>query len=245
MTDLPRSGFDSVFIDTEGTPIVGLSAIVLNEDNEQVTVYEAKTGLAPRTQPMTTTSAAPGLLTFWAEPGFYQIQISDNQNPPRFSSRKIPFDAVAGDTTSGNEGIVASQIRLTSAVTTNMLQNDSVTADKLRDDASTDSNRAVTRNHIRNESVTASKTKIRTYTASGFTTCTISSIPAGKYLGAYASGSSSKDGPSVISGTATLTNPLGPSGSGAFILDVTSTASVRFTIQGTEKCALILYGIAD
>jgi len=42
-------------------------------------------------------------------------------------------------------------------ISTTMLQNDSVTSDKLRDDASTDGNRAVTTNHIRDLAISESK----------------------------------------------------------------------------------------
>jgi hypothetical protein len=45
----------------------------------------------------------------------------------------------------------------TNGVSTSSIQNDAVTADKLRDDAAIDANRAVTTNHIRNSAVTAAK----------------------------------------------------------------------------------------
>lgn len=155
-----RSGFDSVFIGSSGNPLINISATVLDGLNNPVTVYESKTGGAAKAQPIVTSSALPGHVSFWAEPGYYQVEITDNQIPARFATRKIPFDAVAGDTTSGSEGIDSNQIDLTNMtnrIATSMLQNDSVTSDKLRDDASTDGNRAVTTNHIRDLAISTAK----------------------------------------------------------------------------------------
>lgn len=132
-----RSGFDGVFVDTDGTPLVNISASILDGDNNPVTVYAAKTGAAEQAQPITTTSALPGLVKFWAEPGFYQVEITDNEIPERFGSRKIPFDAVAGDTTSGSEGISVSQLDLADEITDSMLKTNSVTTNKIVDDAVT------------------------------------------------------------------------------------------------------------
>jgi hypothetical protein len=210
-----RSGFDSVFVNTDGTPLVNIKATILNSANEQVTVYEAKTGGAPKAQPIVTTSAVPGLVKFWADPGFYQVRIEDNESSARFSPRNIPFDAVAGDTVSGAEGISFSQIP---DITTAKLTSEAVTKPKL---------------------------KLRTFTAGGVGSCSISSIPAGVYFGTFSSNSTSKDGPVVTSGTATIDNPTGPGAAGAFILTVTSTAAISYTIQSGNKCGLTVYGIAN
>jgi molybdopterin-binding protein len=60
--------------------------------------------------------------------------------------------ALTGDVTGSVSSDLTSGASIAATIT-----NDAVTADKLRDDASTDANRAVTTNHIRNGAVTAAK----------------------------------------------------------------------------------------
>jgi len=151
-----RSGFDSVFIDSSGNPLVNINASVLDGSDNPVSVYEAKTGGAEKSQPITTTSATPGLVRFWAEPGYYQVEISDNELPVRFATRKIPFDAVAGDTSSGSEGISLDQIP-------------TITLDKLP---------TITAAKLGSESVISGKLKMQNYVVAHNTTSWSSVSPS-------------------------------------------------------------------
>jgi hypothetical protein len=67
-------------------------------------------------------------------------------------------------TTTGHVPIVSNSSGLIGygTIGTTSITDDAVTADKLRDDASTDGNRAVTTNHIRNGAVTAAKIEAAT-----------------------------------------------------------------------------------
>ena len=159
-----RSGFDAVFLNDEGQPLIGLSIRVLDSEGNLAQIYDTKTGTTLKAQPIITAAATNGLVQFWAEPGYYQVEVSDTEIPARISSRVVPFDAVAGDTVEGSEGISLSQLPIiteskigTNAVTESKIGTNAVTSVKLRDDSSTDSNRAVTTNHIRDNAVTAAK----------------------------------------------------------------------------------------
>lgn len=87
------------------------------------------------------------------------------------SSGVITSTTVTGDVTISNTGVTAigadkvtdTQLRddvstdANRAVTTNHIRDDAVDANKLRDDVSTDGNRAVTTNHIRNSAINTAK----------------------------------------------------------------------------------------
>jgi hypothetical protein len=130
--------FRQQFFDSNGDPLAG----------GFIYTYQAGT-----TTPLVTYTDASG------DPG------SENENPieldasgscriwldPTLSYKFVITDA--DDNPIGNEdGIVG--IVEDDAVPTNAIQDDAVTADKLRDSVGTDSDRAVTSNHIRNNAIT-------------------------------------------------------------------------------------------
>jgi hypothetical protein len=106
-----RSGYDGVFIsDIDGTPLIGLNIAVYNSSGATLsTIYESKTSSAIKDNPFATTSGNGGLVRFWVNPGYYEIEVSD-PSLARIGTRRIPFDAVAGDTITGNEGISIDQV---------------------------------------------------------------------------------------------------------------------------------------
>jgi hypothetical protein len=152
-----RSGFDAVFLNEEGEPLNNLNIRVLNSDGNLAQIYNTKTGTSLKAQPIVTNAANNGLVQFWAEPGYYEVEVSDTEIPARISSRVVPFDAVAGDTTLNNEGISLSQLPTiveskigTNAVTRNKILNGEIVESKI-------GTNAVTRNKILNGEVTDSK----------------------------------------------------------------------------------------
>ena len=75
----------------------------------------------------------------------------------------FPSDGSIGTPQLADDAVTADKLRddastdANRAVTTNHIRDDAVTADKLRDDPSVDANRAVTSNHIRDTAVTMAK----------------------------------------------------------------------------------------
>lgn len=106
-----RSGYDGVFIsDTDGTPLIGLNIAVYNSSGTTLsTIYEGKNSSAIKDNPFVTSSGNGGLVKFWVNPGYYEIEVSD-PSFNRIGTRRVPFDAVAGDAITGNEGISLDQI---------------------------------------------------------------------------------------------------------------------------------------
>lgn len=105
-----RSGWDGSFLSpVDGLPMSGVQCTVYNSVGSAATIYETKTGGTLKANPFTTSSN--GVLTFYADPGYYEIEVADTQIPARFTTRRIPFDAVAGD----DEGVAGKQIDFTSA----------------------------------------------------------------------------------------------------------------------------------
>lgn len=162
-----RSGFDAVFLNDQGQPLTDLNIRVLDTNGNQVQVYETKTGTSLKPQPITTISANKGLVQFWAEPGYYQVEVSDTQIPARIATRVVPFDAVAGDASLGSEGISLSQLPI---ITNSKIGDNAITESKIADrqvstlkikekavDWGEINNNAIRNNHILDAQVTPNK----------------------------------------------------------------------------------------
>jgi len=170
-----RSGFDAVFLNDQGQPLTDLNIRVLDGNGNQVQVYETKTGTSLKPQPITTISANKGLVQFWADPGYYQVEVSDTQIPARIATRVVPFDAVAGDTTLGAEGISLSQVP---TVTNSKIGEAAITESKIGDrqvgtlkikqkavDWGEINDNAIRANHILDGQVTGTKVDLTRYKA--------------------------------------------------------------------------------
>ena len=90
------------------------------------------------------------------------------------------------------------------------------------------------------------KDEVWTGYAYGTSTITIGSIPPGKYIGMLVSDSAAKQGITVNSGSATITNSMPPGAQiVSFILTVTSTATIGYMPETSSRCSLTLYGIKN
>ena len=91
-----RSGYDGVLNNAaDGKPMAGLEVTVKTAANTDATIYTTKLGGTLKSNPITTDST--GLIQFWVEPGYYELEVHDTDVPARISDRRIPFNAVAGD----------------------------------------------------------------------------------------------------------------------------------------------------
>jgi hypothetical protein len=201
-----RSGFDGVLLSsTDGLPLIGIDVTVYEADGvTEATVYNSKVAGSAVTFPIVTSSGNGGLIQFWAEPGYYEIEAVDNEEiPARITPRRIPFNAVAGDVS----GIPDTQVDLASYYP---------------------------------------RANLYTAQAYGTSTTTISSIPPGKYQGMLATQSTAKNGITVASGSATISNGL-PVGAQIvpFILTVTTTASINFNPSTSSPTQITLIGFKD
>lgn len=80
-----------------------------------------------------------------------------NINGDRLANNSVPTGKLENDAVTADKLRDDAGTDANRAVTTNHIRDDAVTADKLRDDVSTDGNRAVTTNHIRDLNVTTAK----------------------------------------------------------------------------------------
>ena len=139
-----RSGFDGVLnSSTDGLPLIGIECTVYDANDEEATIYAAKTGGSQIPQPIETSSGNGGLIQFWVEPGYYEIGVEDTEPEPRITPRRIPFNAVAGDA----DGISSNQIEI---ITANEIDNNAVTESKIL-------NLAVSQGKIANNAVSFGK----------------------------------------------------------------------------------------
>jgi hypothetical protein len=200
-----RSGFDEVLIDsTTGLPMYDVECTVYDANNSQATVYQTKAGGSLVAQPIVTESSNGGLVQFWAEPGYYEVEVEDTEIPARFATRRIPFNAVAGDA----DGIAESQI-----------------------------------DYLVNYFDASDIFMSQVY---GTSSLTLSSIPPGKYIGSLITASTAKQGITVASGSASISNGL-PAGAQnvVFLLTVTSTASISFNPETSSHSQLVIYGLKN
>lgn len=140
-----RSGFDGVLNDgSTGMPLEGLKITVFDANNQQATIYTSKTGNTLKSQQFLTPSS--GIIQFWVEPGYYEVEVEDTEIPARIVTRRIPFNAVAGD----DGGINLSQVEIpdlsisgtkiaANSISNNRLVNKTIEAGKIKDDTITDS----------------------------------------------------------------------------------------------------------
>ncbi len=94
-----RSFYAESFLDTSGNALSGLTATIKDSAGATATIYNQKSGGTTKANPITTGS--DGLVSFWAEPGTYSVNLHDPQLPVRISDKIFYFEAVSGDTTGG------------------------------------------------------------------------------------------------------------------------------------------------
>jgi len=128
-----RSGFDSVLLSSvDGLPLLGISCTVYDANNNQATLYTTKAGGGTITQPIVTSSGTAGAIRFWVAPGYYEVEVTDTESPARITTRRIPFNAVAGDVA----GIDFNQLEMpNNSIVTNHINNKAVTQGKIGDNA--------------------------------------------------------------------------------------------------------------
>ena len=226
-----RSGFDGSLLDVQtGTPLADVECTVLNSSGTNATIYETRVGGALKSNPFNTT--ANGVVNFFAEPGYYDIQARDTHIPARFTTRRIPFDAVSGD----DNGIALKQIDINNKIDQSMFQADSVGTSELK--------------------MYTSLGAGSTTTTSSQTLVSLSSIPPGIYqvTTVVALGLGGKPGFEITSGTGTWYqvtpgSGINPTGYTTLvgILEVTATAAIRFYGQpqnGPVTHSMAVFGVA-
>jgi len=158
-----RSGFDGVFNNAaDGKPMANLECYVYDSTNSLATIYAGKTGSTLKSQGFLT--VPNGVIEFWTNPGYYELEVRDTEIPARVTTRRIPFNAVAGDDAGidfdqleipagsitnpniANNNINASQKILDLSVSTGKIANGAIDGSKL-------GNLAVTHSKIWDESV--------------------------------------------------------------------------------------------
>lgn len=226
-----RSGFDGSLLDVQtGTPLAGVECTVLDSAEDEAVIYQQRVGGSLKTNPFTTD--ASGLIAFYADHGFYEIEVADTEVPARFTTRRIPFDAVSGDVS----GIDISQVDIADEVTQAMIQADSVGTSELK--------------------MYTSLGTGSTTTTSSQTLVSLSSIPPGIYqvTTVVALGLGGKPGFEITSGTGTWYqvtpgSGINPTGYTTLvgILEVTATAAIRFYGQpqnGPVTHSMAVFGVA-
>lgn len=91
-----RSQFYAVATDTEGNSLADVTVTVYNVGTEvEATIYAQRSGGS--TTPSSFETGADGEITFWAEPGAYDIHLEDSILPNRIGEKTITWDSVSGD----------------------------------------------------------------------------------------------------------------------------------------------------
>jgi hypothetical protein len=140
-----RTQFDNVVIDTLGNALSNIEVGVYNVGtNTLSTIYTTRTGGTTKTNPFTTTSN--GLVSFFTDPGTYEVRLHDLNGTPRISDRTIYHDSVGGDT----QGIAGTQVE-DSGISAVRIASDAVTNPKVADNA-------ITTNEIADNAADANKT---------------------------------------------------------------------------------------
>jgi hypothetical protein len=102
-----RSQFYAVATDDEGNALEDITVTVYNVGTEvEASIYTARTGGS--SAPSSFETGADGEITFFADPGSYDITLEDSTIPARVADKTINWDAISGDTL----GIAGSQIEL-------------------------------------------------------------------------------------------------------------------------------------
>lgn len=91
---MARAQFYDVGIDASGNAVTSTEVSVYARGTTTLsTIYSNETGFTPKSNPF---NASTGAIDFWAEPGEYDIAISDTSAPPAFVARTIGWSAIPG-----------------------------------------------------------------------------------------------------------------------------------------------------
>jgi hypothetical protein len=228
--------FDSQFFDSNGDPLSGglVYSYQAGTSTPQATYTDSTLG-TPNANPVVLDSA--GRAAIWLDPTLsykFVLQTSAAATIKTVDNVIGTLTADAVNTDSLQDGVLSADANGRAK-----MANDYVTADHLRDDASTDGNRAVTTNHIRDAAVT--RTKLATGAVAKIT------VTASK-TGAYTATSSDDLIPCSASGGAfTVTLPAAASNTGMVVTikktdsssnAVTVDANGAETIDGATTVAL-------
>lgn len=100
-----RSQYDEPVIDTAGNALANIQVSVYLETSPVLaTLYSTRSGGGTISNPITT--GITGLVSFFADPGVYRLELHDTEVPERISDRTIYWDSVSGD----DDGIPVSLI---------------------------------------------------------------------------------------------------------------------------------------
>lgn len=115
---MARAQFYDVGIDSQGNAITTTKvSVFLRGTTVLATIYENENGATPKSNPF---DATTGFITFWSEPGEYDIQIEDINSPPSFATRTIGWSSIPAV-----DGVLTETI-VDEAVTSNKIEDLSI-----------------------------------------------------------------------------------------------------------------------
>lgn len=89
---MARSQFADTAIDQYGSAVISTRVTVYNAGTTTLsTVYENEVGSTLKGNPF---NATTGYISFWMEPGSYDVVVSDQGIPPSYSTKTIRFDSI-------------------------------------------------------------------------------------------------------------------------------------------------------
>lgn len=91
-----RSQFYAVATDTEGNSLEDITVTVYNVGTSvEASIYALRSGGG--TVPSSFETGADGEISFWADPGSYDIELHDATIPARIGDKTITWDSISGD----------------------------------------------------------------------------------------------------------------------------------------------------
>lgn len=132
---MARTHFHDTVIDDAGNALADVTVAVYQRGTvNTVSIYTTASGGTTRPNPFTVTD---GIVSFWAEPGSYDLVISDTEIPPRFSTRTVSWDSIpyagVNDLTLAVDGSVDEGLLATDSVGSAEIKDNNVTMAKIVD----------------------------------------------------------------------------------------------------------------